>query len=155
MRIIQRFFFLFLTENICCDPSLEPSRRDGSNDVSQNMFLWRNMANYPWYPFLSGVMTFTSYALHVQTFTRTSPGFLLSYSLCVYFNEHQKSQVNKTIQYWVLAQGLPRMTESYIFAFIRSHRMHYMFKRLQEPRLGSCYLTHCAFTLMNIRNLKS
>ena len=40
-------FFLFLVENICCDPSLEPSRRDGSNDGSQNMFLWKNMANYP------------------------------------------------------------------------------------------------------------
>ena len=30
MRIIQRQFFLFLNKNICCDPSLEPSRRDGS-----------------------------------------------------------------------------------------------------------------------------
>ena len=29
--------FLFFNENICCDPSLEPSRRDGSNDGSQNM----------------------------------------------------------------------------------------------------------------------
>ena len=27
--------------------SLEPSWRDGSNDGSQNMFLWRNVANYP------------------------------------------------------------------------------------------------------------
>ena len=47
MRITQRYFFLFLNENICCDPSLEPSRRDGSNDGSQDMFLWRNIANYP------------------------------------------------------------------------------------------------------------
>ena len=31
MRMIQRYFFLFLKENIHCDPSLEPSRRDGSN----------------------------------------------------------------------------------------------------------------------------
>ena len=31
-------FFLFLNENICCDPSLEPSRRDGSNNGSQPMF---------------------------------------------------------------------------------------------------------------------
>ena len=31
---------LFLVnENICCDPSLEPSRRDGSNERSQLMFL--------------------------------------------------------------------------------------------------------------------
>ena len=28
----SKIIFLFLTENICCDPSLEPSRRDGSND---------------------------------------------------------------------------------------------------------------------------
>ena len=34
----KTFFFLFLHENICCDPSLEPSRRDGSNDGSQNTF---------------------------------------------------------------------------------------------------------------------
>ena len=31
---IKDNFFLFLVENICCDPSLEPSRRDGSNDGS-------------------------------------------------------------------------------------------------------------------------
>ena len=36
-------------ENIYCDPSLEPPRRDGSNDGSLNMFffLWRNMENDP------------------------------------------------------------------------------------------------------------
>ena len=33
-----KIFFLFLNENILCDPSLEPSQRDGSNDGSQNMF---------------------------------------------------------------------------------------------------------------------
>ena len=59
----QPAFVLFLKENICCDPSLEPSGRlepsrpDSSNDGSQNMFLWRNMAiiipNYPCNPFLS------------------------------------------------------------------------------------------------------
>ena len=32
-------FFLFLNENVCYDPSLEPSWRDGPNDGSQNMFL--------------------------------------------------------------------------------------------------------------------
>ena len=31
----------------CCDPSLETTRQDSSNDGSQNMFLWRNMAIYP------------------------------------------------------------------------------------------------------------
>ena len=29
-------FFLFLKENISCDPFLEPSQRDGSNDGSQH-----------------------------------------------------------------------------------------------------------------------
>ena len=47
MSIIQRRFSLFLNKNICCDPSLEPSHRDGSNGGSQNMFLWRNMVIIP------------------------------------------------------------------------------------------------------------
>ena len=34
LRIIQRCFFLFFNENIPCDPSLEPSRGDGSNEGS-------------------------------------------------------------------------------------------------------------------------
>ena len=38
LRIIQRLFFLNLNENICCDPSLEPSLQDGSNDGSQHTF---------------------------------------------------------------------------------------------------------------------
>ena len=44
-------FFLFLNENICCDPSLEPSPRDGSNEGSQHMFSRSDMGNYPCYPF--------------------------------------------------------------------------------------------------------
>ena len=43
----SKISFLFLNGNICCDPSLEPSQRDSSNNGSQNMFLWRNIANYP------------------------------------------------------------------------------------------------------------
>ena len=39
MGIIQRQFFLFLNENISCDPSIEASQRDGSKDGSQNMCL--------------------------------------------------------------------------------------------------------------------
>ena len=31
-------FFLFLHRNICCDPSLEPSRLDGSNEGLQRKF---------------------------------------------------------------------------------------------------------------------
>ena len=40
-------FFLFLIETISCDPSSEPSRRDGSDEGSQPMFLCRNNKNYP------------------------------------------------------------------------------------------------------------
>ena len=39
--IIERHFFLFLIESICCDPSSEPSRRDGSDKGSQHMFVCR------------------------------------------------------------------------------------------------------------------
>ena len=34
-------FFLFLIETICCDPSSERSRRDGSDEVSHRIFLCR------------------------------------------------------------------------------------------------------------------
>ena len=40
-------FFLFLNENIRCDPLLELPRQDGSNEGSQCMFLWKNKENYP------------------------------------------------------------------------------------------------------------
>ena len=43
----SKIILLFLNENICCDPSLEPSQGDSSNDGSQNTFLCRNLANYP------------------------------------------------------------------------------------------------------------
>ena len=42
-----KVFFLFLNENICCDPSLEPSQRDGSKNGSQHTFKRSNMENYP------------------------------------------------------------------------------------------------------------
>ena len=29
---------VLLCENVCCDPSLEPSRRDGSNEGPQHIF---------------------------------------------------------------------------------------------------------------------
>ena len=38
---------LSLNENICCDPSLEPSRQDCSNGGSQDTFYRSNMENYP------------------------------------------------------------------------------------------------------------
>ena len=36
----------FFHKSIFCDPSLEPSHRDGSNDGSQHMFSLRNKKNY-------------------------------------------------------------------------------------------------------------
>ena len=45
--LIIEGFFLYLIENLCCDPSPELSRRDGSDDGSQHMFLCRNDKNYP------------------------------------------------------------------------------------------------------------
>ena len=47
MSEIKRYLFLFVNKNICCDPPLEPSRWDGSNERSQNMFLRRNIENFP------------------------------------------------------------------------------------------------------------
>ena len=59
MKIIQRYFFLFLNENVCCDPSLEPSRGDNSNSGSQEVFSEKYeklSLNYPCYSFLSGAL---------------------------------------------------------------------------------------------------
>ena len=48
------------TQKRICDPSLEPSHQDGSNEGSQHMFLLRNKKklslNYPQYPLLSGAL---------------------------------------------------------------------------------------------------
>ena len=41
--MIQRYFFLFLKENTCCDPSLEPSCRDGSNKGHNIGFFYREI----------------------------------------------------------------------------------------------------------------
>lgn len=49
-RSILRELFLFLNDNKCCVPSLEPSCRDGSDGD----FFLRNMENYLCFPFLSG-----------------------------------------------------------------------------------------------------
>ena len=39
--ITEVFFFLFLIETICCDPSSEPSRQVGSDERSNHTFLCR------------------------------------------------------------------------------------------------------------------
>ena len=50
-------------KNIFCDPSLEPSHGDGSNEGLQHMFSLRNKKklslNYPQHPLLSGALLFT------------------------------------------------------------------------------------------------
>ena len=51
--------FLFLIENVHCDPSLEPSRRDSSNQRSQYMFFFIKMKL-----FLKIVPVSTSYLEH-------------------------------------------------------------------------------------------
>ena len=44
--IIRDNILLILHKNIGCDPSSEPSRRDGSDEGSQHMVLMRNKKNY-------------------------------------------------------------------------------------------------------------
>ena len=44
--IIEGYFFLFLIETICCDPSCEQFK-DGSDEGPQHMFLCRTDKNYP------------------------------------------------------------------------------------------------------------
>ena len=38
---------IILHKTVCCDPSSEPSRRDGSDEGSQDMVSRRNKKNYP------------------------------------------------------------------------------------------------------------
>ena len=56
-KLIFSYFFM---KTLCCDSSLEPSLPEGFNGESQSMFLSKNMANYPCYPFLSGSLYFFS-----------------------------------------------------------------------------------------------
>ena len=49
IRRVTGIFFglvIFLHKNIFCDPSLELSHRDGSNEGSQHIFSLRNRKNY-------------------------------------------------------------------------------------------------------------
>ena len=39
--------YLFLSENICYDTSLELSLQDNSNEGHNLCFLWKNKENYP------------------------------------------------------------------------------------------------------------
>ena len=42
MIIRDNFDLFILHKNICCDPSSEPSHRDGSDEGSHHMVLMRN-----------------------------------------------------------------------------------------------------------------
>ena len=44
--MIIRHFLLILHKDLCCDPSSEPSQRDGSDEASQHKVSMRNKKNY-------------------------------------------------------------------------------------------------------------
>ena len=51
-----------------CDPSLKPSRGDGSNEGSQYMFCLKKKENYPCYPFIFGTLIMANSAdLHLNS----------------------------------------------------------------------------------------
>ena len=42
----SKIIFFYVSMKTCCDPSLELSRQEGSNEESQNMVLYKNIDNY-------------------------------------------------------------------------------------------------------------
>ena len=55
----SKIIVLFLNKNICCDPSLEPSRCDGSNDgynISFKGVILKIILKLSLLPFLSGAL---------------------------------------------------------------------------------------------------
>ena len=46
MGNLGKIFNIFFHKNLFCDPSLEPSHQDDSNEESQCMFSLRNKRNY-------------------------------------------------------------------------------------------------------------
>ena len=47
LRVILRYFFLFLNESICCGLSLDSPQQDGSNDGLQHIFDRTDMEIHP------------------------------------------------------------------------------------------------------------
>ena len=47
LMITEGYIFLFLIENIYCDPSSELSHRDGSDEALQHVFYCRINKSYP------------------------------------------------------------------------------------------------------------
>ena len=46
-RIVKNNIFLFLNENVCCDPTVQPSHQDSSNEESQCTLLCKNIESLP------------------------------------------------------------------------------------------------------------
>ena len=53
--------FIYLHKDICYDPSLKPSRRDGFNEGSQHIISELSL-NHSCYPFFSGALIFNCYS---------------------------------------------------------------------------------------------
>ena len=79
------FLYTYLNENIHCDPSSETSRRDGSSEGSQCMFLQKNKENY-----LFIISVTPSYLEHYIGITFP---VLLSSVLALFYNSRQTGEI--------------------------------------------------------------
>ena len=71
----SKITFLILNENTHCDPSLELSWQDSSNEGSQCMFLWSNKKNYP--QLIPVTPSYLDHWAHqIKNFTSTNNSFL-------------------------------------------------------------------------------
>ena len=87
---------IFLNKNIFCDPSLEPSQGDGSNE-SQHLFLLRIKLslNYPQYPLLSESLYLPIHILlEYDTFSLHPHGQTISLFSCWLCNFQSISGLN-------------------------------------------------------------
>ena len=109
-----------LFENICCDPSLESSWRDGSNDGSHHVFLWENEENYTCHPLLYG-------AQHLYCF------FVVVFFKHMYFSTHT------LLKSLYLHTFLKNLLKVYLFTF---------YITIMEPR-ESCLLLVLQNTYVN------
>ena len=84
-------FFIYLNENIHCDPSSETSRRDDSNEGSQCMFLRKNKENY-----LLIISVTPSYLEHCICITVP---VLLSSVLALFYNSRQTGEIQGLVEF--------------------------------------------------------
>ena len=61
LMIILGYFFVDLHQSICCDHSLELSRQEGSNKVSQHFYLSRNKTHLKFYHKISSSISKCQY----------------------------------------------------------------------------------------------